>query len=236
MIYGYARISNPKQNIERQIRNIKASYPTAYIFQEAYTGTRIVGRKELDKLLKIVKAGDCIVFDSVSRMSRNAEEGYDLYKSLYEQGISLIFLKEPHINTEVYKESSNYTLQATGEEIADIYIEATNKVLLILAEKQIKIAFEQSQKEVDDLRQRTKEGMITAKLNGKQIGGEKGRTLHVKKKEPIQKIIIQYSKRFDGFNTDDEVIAIIKSKGYNISRHTYYKYKKELSETMYYSD
>lgn len=36
--------------------------------------------------------------------------------------------------------------------------------------KQIRIAFEQAEKEVMDLRQRTREGIETAKLNGKQIG------------------------------------------------------------------
>ena len=37
-------------------------------------------------------------------MSRNASEGFELYKKLYEQGINLIFLREPHINTATYKE------------------------------------------------------------------------------------------------------------------------------------
>ena len=55
MIYGYARKSQQKQNIERQIRNIKAEYPEALIIQEAYTGTTI-DRKEWKKLLKAVKA------------------------------------------------------------------------------------------------------------------------------------------------------------------------------------
>ena len=40
-IYGYARISTAKQNIERQIRNITAGYPSAVIFQEKYTGTKM---------------------------------------------------------------------------------------------------------------------------------------------------------------------------------------------------
>ena len=31
MIYGYARISSPRQNIERQIRNIKGAYPEACV-------------------------------------------------------------------------------------------------------------------------------------------------------------------------------------------------------------
>ena len=72
-IYGYCRISTAKQSIDRQIRNIKAEYPTAHIVQEAYTGTFIL-RPEWSKLYRILKVGDMGVFDSVSRMSRNAEE------------------------------------------------------------------------------------------------------------------------------------------------------------------
>ena len=102
-IYGYCRISRRKQNIERQVRNILAAYPDAYILREAYTGTKIKGRKELDKLLKIVCPGDTIVFDSASRMSRNADEAIELYEALFKQNISLVFLNDPQINTETYK-------------------------------------------------------------------------------------------------------------------------------------
>ena len=45
-VYGYARISTNKQNIERQIRNIKAAFPEAVIVKEAYTGTKVDGRAE----------------------------------------------------------------------------------------------------------------------------------------------------------------------------------------------
>ena len=74
-VYGYARISKQKQSIERQIRNISAEYPSAIIVKEAYTGTKI-DRKEWNKLVRLVCEGDTIVFDSVSRMSRNAAEGF----------------------------------------------------------------------------------------------------------------------------------------------------------------
>ena len=103
MIYGYTRISTQKQNILRQVRNILAIYPDARILQEIYTGTKFQGRKELDKLLKKLKASDTVVFDSVSRMSRDAEEGFKLYVQLFNSGINLVFLKEPHINTDTHK-------------------------------------------------------------------------------------------------------------------------------------
>ena len=50
MIYGYARISRPTQNIDRQIRNISEYAPTAKIIAEAYTGTT----QSLFKILKKV--------------------------------------------------------------------------------------------------------------------------------------------------------------------------------------
>ena len=49
-----------------------------------------------------IKTGDTIVFDSVSRMTRNAGEGYSDYKMLYEKGVHPIFLNEPLINTSVF--------------------------------------------------------------------------------------------------------------------------------------
>ena len=118
-IYGYCRISTAKQSIDRQIRNIKAEYPTAHIVQEAYTGTSIF-RPEWLKLYRVLKAGDTVVFDSVSRMSRNAEEGFALYEDLYHKGIQLVFLKEHHIDTETYKKALSgscllYTSDAADE-------------------------------------------------------------------------------------------------------------------------
>ena len=53
--YGYCRISTPKQNIDRQERNILEVYPAAHIIKEVYTETKTTGRKEWNKLYKLVK-------------------------------------------------------------------------------------------------------------------------------------------------------------------------------------
>lgn len=227
MIYGYARISRKSQNIERQIRNIIAMYPDAIIYEEAFTGTKVEGRKEFNKLINRVKEEDTIVFDSVSRMSRNADEGIDLYMNLFNRGVELVFLKESYINTEVYRSTIEQTIGSTGNDIADIYIEATNKVIKLLAEKQIRKAFEQAEKEVEDLHQRTREGIETARLEGKQIGQKKGAVLNVKKKEPIKAEIRKKSISFGGTYTDVDLIRMLK-----IARNTYYKYKKEITEEL----
>lgn len=223
-IYGYCRISTQMQSIERQIRNIKAEYPNAIIIEEVYTGTKVQGRKQFEQLLKVIKPNDTIVFDSVSRMSRNAEEGFKLYEELYNKGVSLVFLKEPHINTNTYKKALDNNIQMTGTNV-DFILEGINKYLMSLAKEQIKIAFEQAQKEVQDLRKRTSEGMLTAKLNGARIGNEKGCKLTTKKSIESKELIKKYSKEFNGTLNDIECVKLI-----GISRNSYYKYKRELKE------
>lgn len=228
--YGVCRISTKKQNIERQVRNILKNYPTATIIKETFTGTKLEGRKEFEHLLKILKAGDTLIFDSVSRMSRNSEEGYKLYEDLFNNGINLIFLKEQYINTEVYRRAMDNQLKvelSTGnnatDELMETIISALNKYTLSLAKEQIKKAFDQSEKEVKDLQQRTSEGILTAKLNGKQIGQKKGTKLTTKKSIMAKKIILKHSKDFDGTLNDIECMKLA-----NISRNTYYNYKKSL--------
>lgn len=235
-IWGYARISSKKQNIERQIRNILAAYPDAVIVKEVYTGTKFQGRKEFEKLLSKVRSGDTIVFDSVSRMSRTAEAGYELYEKLFIEGIQLMFLKEPHINTETYKQAiqaANLSIRfCSGDTDADDLMEsvlgALRKYILSLAKRQIYLAFEQAEKECTDLRQRTREGLETARLNGAQIGLPKGTKLTTKKSIQAKKDILKYSKDFNGELDDKTIIRIIGT-----TRNTYYKYKKELRESMF---
>jgi DNA invertase Pin-like site-specific DNA recombinase len=222
-IYGYCRISTKQQSIERQVRNIKAEYNDAVIVTEVYTGTK-QDRPEWSKLYKRIKAGDTIVFDSVSRMSRNAEEGFKLYEELYNKGVELIFLKEPHINTSTYKTALQNNVSMTGTTV-DYILEGVNKYLMALAKEQIRLAFEQSEKEVQDLHQRTKEGIETARINGKQIGQKPGAKLTTKKSVEAKKDIIKYSKDFNGTLTDAECMKLI-----GLARNTFYKYKRELKE------
>lgn len=223
-VYGYCRISTSKQNIERQVRNIRAVYPGAIIIKEIYTGTKYQGRKELDKVIHKIQPGDVIVFDSVSRMSRNSEEGFVLYEQLFHKDISLIFLKEPHINTDTYKKAMKNQVSLTGEKV-DLILEGVNKYLMELAREQIKIAFEQAEKEVMDLRQRTKEGIETARLDGKQIGHLRGTTYETKKAKMAKEIIKKHNKSFGGSLNDSETI-----KQAGVSRKSFYKYKKEIRD------
>lgn len=139
MTYGYCRISTRKQNIERQIRNILSELPDAVIVQEEYTGTKL-DRKEWNKLFDSVRAGDTIIFDSVSRMSRNAAEGVEAYAALYKRGVNLVFLKERHIDTDTYRQTLQNSVQLTGGDV-DYILEGVNRYMLALARRQIYLAF-----------------------------------------------------------------------------------------------
>lgn len=165
-------------------------------------------------------------------MSRDATEGFELYKDLYNRGIRLVFLKEPHINTDTYKEQLNKQIQidtSLGDEAAvklmNSIVTSLNNYMMDLAEKQIRLAFEQSEKEVEDLRKRTSEGLVTAKMNGKQVGRVPGRKYESKKSKVAKERIRKISKSFEGNLADAECIEML-----NISRNSFYKYKAELKE------
>lgn len=223
--YLYCRISRKQQSIERQERNLLAEYPNGIVIKEAFTGTKI-DRPQWNKIYKTAKSGDSIVFDSVSRMSRNADEGVKVYFELLERGVNLIFLKEHYIDTEIYLSNTKDKIQLIGTDEDEIF-KGINNYFRKLAEKQIRIAFEQAEKEVTDLHQRTKEGLETARLNGKQIGQKKGSSLVTKKSLAAKEIIKKHSKDFEGSLTDEEVIKLA-----GISRNSFYKYKREVKEEM----
>lgn len=234
-IFGYCRVSTKSQRLDRQIENIRRAYGDEVTFYcEKYTGTRFDGRKEFLALSKRVRAGDTIVFDSVSRMSRNAAEGVENYFELMSRDINLVFLKERHIDTEAFKAMKQKQIEVvmdSGSQAMDnlvsTIIEALNRYAEEILREQIRIAFLQSEKEVQDLHLRIAEGIATTKRMNpeKQIGQKPGAKLNIKKKEPIKKKIKDLSRDFNGSNTDAEVIKII-----GIARNTFYKYKKELIE------
>ena len=166
-------------------------------------------------------------------MSRTAEEGFLIYKELYEKGIELVFIKEPHIDTNAYREAmagiiTNQISVSTGDEATDelvnTIIDAVYRFMMKKVESDIKKAFEQAEKEVEDMRRRTSEGIETARRHGKQIGQKPGAKLHTQKETLTKPLILKYSKDFNGHLNDKECMRQIG----NISNNTYYKYKREL--------
>lgn len=246
---GYCRISTVTQSIERQIRNIKAAFPDAELFAEAKSGTKLDGRVELDRALKRIDKSlqenhdVTFIVDSISRLSRNADEGIRLYFDLYDAGVKIISLKEPQCNSDVYRDAAKKTIDAkisTGNAPTDKLIsgimDAVNEFMRELAKQQIIECFKQAQKEVDDLHQRTKEGIETARAHGKQIGAVKGRKQKSAISDNIKEIIKSKHKDFNGSMNDTETIAYIKGTVGHCARNTYYKCKKELQENTEITD
>ena len=250
-VYGYCRVSTMKQSIERQIRIVEEQYPDAVIVTDNTTG-RNFDRPGWMKLYKNLQPGDTVVFDEVSRMSRDADEGFQIYEELFQKGVNLIFIAEPHINTSVFREAGKKQIEVnlqSGSEPIDRFgngmISLVNELLLDLAKEQIRLAFERSQSEVDFNSRRTSNSLkekqkrntqILLECNGdiekarkhpdwREIGQPKGAKLTTKKSIEAKEVILKRSKDFNGNLSDPEVMKLT-----GIARGTYYKYKRELKE------
>ena len=183
---GYARISKTSQNIERQIENLNKYNENIIIFQEAFS-SKTLERTEFIKMLKLAEKElnknnkVNIIFDSVSRMSRDEIEGSKLYFELEEKGIDLIFLNEPHINTETYRKALKLSLPKTDNEMIEAILNGIKEAFKIKAREDIKLAFGQAEKELLDIRERTKQGLREAIAKGKQLGRKEGTRIETKR-------------------------------------------------------
>lgn len=244
MYYFYARVSTPSQRMERQTDafiefgknqfGLSKEEVENNTYKEKYTGRKVIERPQFKELLSKVKTGDTIVFDSVSRMSRSAEEGVNLYLKLFDKRINLIFLNEMYINTETYKSALSNSIELTGDIIDDV-LNGINSYLKKLATKQIRLAFEQAEKEVNDLSDRTSKALQAKKRRGEPVGGQTqiGMKKKSQKAEAVKPLILKYSKDFHGHNNDFETMGIIKQiTNKTLARNSYYRYKRELAEEI----
>ena len=91
MIWGYARCSTKdKQDISRQIRELKASGATdSTIYLEYESGAK-EDRKELQKLLLAVASGDTIVATEVSRITRSTKQLIEILELVQDKSLKLV--------------------------------------------------------------------------------------------------------------------------------------------------
>ncbi len=137
-------------------------------------------------------------------------------------GVDLVFFKERHIDTDNFRQDLQSKVSMTGTDV-DIILSAVNEYMMKLAEKQIEIAFQTAQAEVDYLHRRTSEGVRKAQAAGKQVGRAKGSKVETKKAVEAKKQIQKHSKDFGGNLSDVDCMKLI-----GLARNTYYKYKREL--------
>ena len=135
--YSYMRISTDteRQNFARQEKALKKYAEEQGIeylieFAEEKSAKNFTGRKQFNKLDKLLQSGDTVVFKDLSRFTREAENGYIKYMEWLARGVNIVFLDNPTI-------SSDYILQMmnTAESldlVAKTSMEGTIKLLLIV--------------------------------------------------------------------------------------------------------
>ena len=147
MIYGYARVSSTDQNLQRQLEQFKKEKCNK-IFKEKVSGKNIQDRKELQKLLNVLKSGDTVVISSLDRLSRNYNDIKHLYNEITNvKHCNLIVLDMP-------------CLSANNDSLISKFM---NELILNV------LAFV-SENEREKIRERQKQGIALARFKGKYKG------------------------------------------------------------------
>lgn len=143
--FGYVRVSSKDQNEERQIQNMKTlGIGERDIFVDKQSGSNMK-RENYQMLKRIIRTGDTIVFDSLTRLGRSMNDVLEEFRYYEKHQINLQFIKEPFINV-------NYTGESTNDVIQIAVQKATLTILSAFAEK-----------ERQDIKQRQAEGIAVAK-------------------------------------------------------------------------
>ncbi|PED06998.1 recombinase family protein [Bacillus pseudomycoides] len=150
--FGYVRVSSKDQNEERQIQNMKdLGIEERDIFIDKESGKNME-RENYQMLKRLVRTGDTIVFDSLTRLGRNMNDTLEEFRYYEKHRVNLQFIKEPYINV-------NYTGESTNDVIQSAIQKATLTILSAFAEK-----------ERIDIKQRQAEGIALARKQGRRLG------------------------------------------------------------------
>ena len=145
MIYGYARCSTneSKQDINRQIKELKAAGADEVIFEYEHGDAKT--KKELAMLLELAQAGDSIITLEVSRLSRSTQQLCELIDTIREKRLRLVI-------------------------VGSITIDCREGKADPMSEAFLQMAGVFSQLELAMIRARVKSGMENAKAKGRRIG------------------------------------------------------------------
>ena len=145
MIYGYARCSTnqSKQDIRRQIRELKAAGAEEVVFEYEHGDARI--KKELQMLLDTAREGDSIITLEVSRLSRSTQQLCEIVE----------VIKRKHLRLVI---GGSITVDCRSGEI-DPMSQAFIQMSAVFAELELSI-----------IRARVKSGMANARAKGRRIG------------------------------------------------------------------
>lgn len=90
MRIGYARVSTPDQNLDRQMDALAAA-GCERIYREKITG-RSRDRPELERMLDSLREGDVVVVAKLDRIGRNTKHLIELVEGFRERGVGFVSL------------------------------------------------------------------------------------------------------------------------------------------------
>ena len=145
MIYGYARCSTneDKQDINRQIRELKAAGAQEVIFEYEHGDAKV--KQNLQMLLETVQKGDTIITLEVSRLSRSTMQLCEIIEVIRSKHLRLMI-------------------------VGSITIDCRNGELDCMSAAFLQMAGVFSELELQMIRARVKSGMANAKAKGKKVG------------------------------------------------------------------
>ena len=143
--YGYARCSTneDKQDINRQIRELKAAGADEVVFEYEHGDAKV--KKELHMLLDMAASGDTIITLEVSRLSRSTQQLCEI----------LDIVKEKHLRLMIM---GSITIDCRNGEV-DPMSKAFLEMSGVFAELELSM-----------IRARVRSGMQNAREKGRKIG------------------------------------------------------------------
>lgn len=145
-VYGYARVSTADQNTDAQERELREAGCDEIYVDHAISGVAS-NKPELENMLSRIRKGDCVMVWKLDRLGRNTRDLLDLLEELNEKGAAFRSLRDG-ISTD-----------PTGTAMERAM--ATAMLTIISAFATL---------ERDQLIERTKAGLETARANGR-VGG-----------------------------------------------------------------
>ncbi len=94
---GYARVSTPAQNLDRQIAALR-SEGCDQIFREKASGKDIRNRPQLEKAIDELGTGDILVVAEWDRATRSMPDGVHIIERIHKRGCLLKVLDKPHLD------------------------------------------------------------------------------------------------------------------------------------------
>lgn len=148
MIYGYARCSTSesKQDINRQIKELKAAGAEKVIFEYEHGDAKT--KPELAMLLELTKSGDTIITTEVSRLSRSTQQLCEIVEIVKQKRLRLMIL-------------------------GSITVDCRKGKIDPMSQAFIQMSAVFSELELSMIRARVKSGMENAKAKGSRIGRPK---------------------------------------------------------------